>query len=109
MSPLAPAGQPRIGFLCVGSLFRSGLPPDGSLPRRPCPSLGSSEPTLPGTCTPQPAPMTGALMVSDLDAAMTRATSTGGTLVNGPMPVPGGARVVQFIDPQGAMFALVGV
>ncbi len=49
------------------------------------------------------------IMVSDLDAAMTRATSTGGTLVNGPMPVPGGARVVQFIDPQGAMFALVGV
>ena len=28
--------RPRIGFLFVGSLLRVELPPDGSLPRRPC-------------------------------------------------------------------------
>lgn len=31
-----------------------------------------------------------------------------GTVVNGPMEVPGGGWIVQGIDPQGAMFSLVG-
>ncbi len=42
---------------------------------------------------------------SDLDAALARATGHGATVMNGPMPVPGG-RVVQLMDPQGAAFAL---
>ena len=42
---------------------------------------------------------------ADLDAAMARATAHGATLMNGPMPVPGG-RIAQFTDPQGAVFAL---
>ncbi len=44
--------------------------------------------------------------VDDLDAAIARATAKGGKLVNGPMEVPGGDRVAQLTDPQGASFAL---
>jgi predicted enzyme related to lactoylglutathione lyase len=42
----------------------------------------------------------------DLEAAMKRATSKGAKVINGPMDVPGNARIVQLIDPQGAMFSL---
>jgi predicted enzyme related to lactoylglutathione lyase len=45
--------------------------------------------------------------VSDLDATLARAKSKGATVLNGPMEVPGGQRVVQLLDPQGAAFALV--
>ncbi len=48
------------------------------------------------------------VMVTDLDAALQRATAGGAKLLNGPMDVPGGARIVQMQDPQGALFALVG-
>lgn len=44
--------------------------------------------------------------VADLDAAVERATRMGGTLLNGPMEVPGGDRIAQLVDPQGAAFAL---
>jgi predicted enzyme related to lactoylglutathione lyase len=44
--------------------------------------------------------------VSDLDAAVERAKARGARLMNGPMEVPGGARVAQLADPQGAAFAL---
>ncbi|APR84214.1 putative hydroxylase [Minicystis rosea] len=44
--------------------------------------------------------------VDDLDAALARATKLGAKVANGPMEVPGGARIVQLFDPQGAMFAL---
>jgi uncharacterized protein len=44
--------------------------------------------------------------VGDLDAAIDRAKSKGAKVVNGPMEVPGGARVAQLDDPQGAGFAL---
>jgi predicted enzyme related to lactoylglutathione lyase len=43
----------------------------------------------------------------DLDAALARAKSKGATVLNGPMEVPGGQRIVQLRDPQGAAFALV--
>ena len=46
--------------------------------------------------------------VSDIDAAATRVTASGGQILNGPMEVPGGSWIVQCRDPQGAMFALVG-
>jgi len=45
--------------------------------------------------------------VPAIDAAQERVTSAGGRIVNGPMEVPGGAWIVQGMDPQGAMFALV--
>jgi predicted enzyme related to lactoylglutathione lyase len=43
---------------------------------------------------------------SDLDAALRRATTKGAKVLNGPMEVPGGGRVAQLQDPQGAAFAL---
>jgi predicted enzyme related to lactoylglutathione lyase len=46
--------------------------------------------------------------VAGIDAARERVASAGGQIVNGPMEVPGGAWIVQGLDPQGAMFALVG-
>ncbi|MEO6420567.1 MAG: VOC family protein [Polyangiaceae bacterium] len=46
------------------------------------------------------------IMVSDLDATIACATSKGAKLMNGPMSVPGGARIAQLSDPQGARFAL---
>jgi hypothetical protein len=45
--------------------------------------------------------------VDAIDAAMKRATDNGATVVNGPMEVPGGSWIVQCIDPQGAMFAML--
>jgi predicted enzyme related to lactoylglutathione lyase len=44
--------------------------------------------------------------VADLDAAVARAKSKDARLLNGPMEVPGGARIAQLLDPQGAAFAL---
>jgi predicted enzyme related to lactoylglutathione lyase len=44
--------------------------------------------------------------VADLDAAIGRATKKGAKVMNGPMDVPGGGRIAQMMDPQGAAFAL---
>ena len=44
--------------------------------------------------------------VDHLDDALARATKLGAKVMNGPMPVPGGARIVQLMDPQGAAFSL---
>jgi len=46
--------------------------------------------------------------VEDIDAAAGRVTGSGGRILNGPHQVPGGSWIVQGLDPQGAMFALVG-
>jgi predicted enzyme related to lactoylglutathione lyase len=45
-------------------------------------------------------------LVDDIDAAVERVTSNGGRILNGPMEVPGGDRVVNAMDPQGAAFSL---
>jgi predicted enzyme related to lactoylglutathione lyase len=45
--------------------------------------------------------------VPEIDAAAARVKAGGGAVVNGPMDVPGGSRIIQCMDPQGAMFALV--
>lgn len=47
--------------------------------------------------------------VDDVDAAAERVKTAGGTIILGPMDVPGGSRMLQGIDPQGAVFALVKV
>lgn len=44
--------------------------------------------------------------VTDVDDAVDRVTKNGGQVLNGPMEVPGGDRVAQCMDPQGAVFAL---
>jgi predicted enzyme related to lactoylglutathione lyase len=46
--------------------------------------------------------------IDDLDAALARVTKGGGQVLNGPMEVPGGDRIAQCVDPQGAAFALHG-
>ena len=44
--------------------------------------------------------------VPDIDAAAGRVTKNGGRILNGPMEVPGGDRVLNAMDPQGAAFSL---
>ena len=46
------------------------------------------------------------LSVDSSGPALARATARGARVLNGPMEVPGGQRVVQLLDPQGAAFAL---
>ncbi len=46
------------------------------------------------------------ISVADMDAAVERVKANGGKVINGPMEVPGGSRVAQCEDPQGAAFAL---
>lgn len=46
--------------------------------------------------------------VADIDAAVARVTAAGGKINQGPQEVPGGAWIIQGVDPQGAAFALVG-
>ncbi|MFC3227503.1 VOC family protein [Marinibaculum pumilum] len=45
--------------------------------------------------------------VPEIEAAAARVKAAGGQLINGPMEVPGGSWVMQGLDPQGALFALV--
>ena len=45
--------------------------------------------------------------VDAIDAAQDRVKSAGGQVINGPMQVPGGSWIINGLDPQGAMFALV--
>jgi len=44
--------------------------------------------------------------VPDVDAAAERIKASGGQILNGPMEVPGGDRVLNAMDPQGAAFGL---
>ncbi len=46
--------------------------------------------------------------VDDIKAAVARTTEAGGRVLNGPHQVPGGSWIAQCMDPQGAMFAVVG-
>jgi predicted enzyme related to lactoylglutathione lyase len=46
--------------------------------------------------------------VPGIDVAAAAISANGGHVINGPMEVPGGDWIVQGIDPQGAMFSLVG-
>jgi predicted enzyme related to lactoylglutathione lyase len=45
--------------------------------------------------------------VPEADAAVARVTDKGGRILTGPLQVPGGSWIMQCVDPQGAMFALV--
>ena len=46
--------------------------------------------------------------VPEIDAAAAYVTENGGQIINGPMEIPGGEHVFTGIDPQGAMFSLIG-
>jgi len=73
--------------------------------------LGGMMTTPPGMKTPDGRDVPPAWMyyvtVTDLDGALARAKGKGARVLNGPMEVPGGQRIVQLMDPQGAAFALV--
>jgi len=74
-------------------------------------AVGTGSPAIGGmmTCPPE-LPMPCWLYyvnVEAIDAAAARATAAGGQVVSGPMEVPGGSWIVQCLDPQGAMFAMV--
>ena len=45
--------------------------------------------------------------VDSIQSAMARVIQNGGQAINGPHEVPGGSWIVQCLDPQGAMFAMV--
>jgi len=45
--------------------------------------------------------------VDGIDAAASRVKDRGGRITNGPLQVPGGSWIIQCLDPQGAMFAMV--
>jgi predicted enzyme related to lactoylglutathione lyase len=73
--------------------------------------LGGMMTKPPGMKTPDGREVPNAWMyyvvTAELDAALARAKAAGATVLNGPMEVPGGQRIVQLMDPQGAAFALV--
>jgi len=46
--------------------------------------------------------------IGGFDAAVQRAQAAGGRILDGPIDVPNGGRVVRCVDPQGAIFALQG-
>jgi hypothetical protein len=56
---------------------------------------------------PQPPGWLYYITTPDLEAALARAQARGAKLLNGPMEVPGGQRIVQMMDPQGGAFAMV--
>ena len=59
-----------------------------------------------GKDTPKPPSWLYYVEVMGLDAAVGRAKAKGAKILNGPMEVPGGARIAQLADPQGVPFAL---
>ncbi|MCB1391385.1 MAG: VOC family protein [Rhodobacteraceae bacterium] len=63
--------------------------------------MGLMQPGMP----PAWLPYTG---VASVDAAKAAIEKAGGKIANGPMEVPGGAWIVQCVDPLGAMFAVTG-
>src|SRR3546814_15481496 len=80
------------------SIFRSFLEVGGV-------GIGAVMPVMPD----MPAPAwTFYIGVDDIDRAKAAIEAEGGTLVNGPMEIPGGEYAMNGIDPQGAAFGLVG-
>jgi predicted enzyme related to lactoylglutathione lyase len=55
---------------------------------------------------PGPSAWSHYVLVDDIERAAEATRTGGGQIVNGPMEVPGGDRIFQAIDPQGAMFAI---
>ncbi|MDQ0315941.1 VOC family protein [Amorphus orientalis] len=47
--------------------------------------------------------------VDTIDAGMGRVADAGGQVVNGPHEVPGGAKIAQCLDPQGAFFSITAM
>jgi predicted enzyme related to lactoylglutathione lyase len=72
---------------------------------------GRGEETLGGMWTkpadlPMPPNWLYYIRVANVDDAAERIKTLGGQVLNGPMDVPGGDRIAQCMDPQGAAFAV---
>ena len=81
-----------MGAMGAYQTFLSDGVPTGGMMTRP--------PGLPGPF------WTHYFMVDSVEAAADRIKAGGGSVVHGPMPVPGDSWIVQGVDPQGAAFAL---
>lgn len=87
-----PLGKHDMGPMGFYYIFgRNGLPAGGAFDRTA---------DMPGG----PAWL-GYVRVKDLDKTVAKVKSSGGTLLMGPMEVPGGDWIAQFADPHGALFA----
>jgi predicted enzyme related to lactoylglutathione lyase len=99
------AGWERLGEFDMGPMGKYLLWGRGGK------QLGGMMTTPPGMKTPDGRDVPPSWMfyvtTADLDAALARAKAKGARVLNGPMDVPGGQRIVQLMDPQGAAFALV--
>jgi predicted enzyme related to lactoylglutathione lyase len=63
---------------------------------------------MPGTPEMGPPHWNQYFRVADIDAAKATIEAGGGSVINGPMEIPGGDYALNGIDPQGAHFGLVG-
>jgi uncharacterized protein len=91
-------GLTRMGGMPMGELGEySFIGHDGGAP------IGAIMPRMPEG----PVGWSFYVRVDDVDAAKGRIEAAGGRVVNGPMDVPGGERIVQALDPEGALFGLV--
>jgi predicted enzyme related to lactoylglutathione lyase len=99
------AGWERLGEFDMGAMGKYLLWGRGGK------QLGGMMTMPPGMKTPDgrtvPPSWMFYITTADLDAALGRAKARGARVINGPMEVPGGQRIVQLMDPQGAAFALV--
>jgi len=82
-----------MGPMGVYQLFAAGGPPIGGMMNKPA--------QMPVNCWLY------YFNVDAIDAAVERVKKAGGTVINGPHEVPGGSFIIQCLDPQHAMFALV--
>jgi len=107
-----PAPDTAIGF--YGALL--GWSRQGGMPMGPMGNysfIGWAEKDCPGavmssTLTGAPVRWSWYVQVPGIDAAVAAATAAGGTLLQGPDPIPGGAFSASLADPQGHAFGLVG-
>jgi uncharacterized protein len=99
------AGWERLGELDMGPMGKYLLWGRGGK------QLGGMMTKPPGMKTPDgrevPPSWMFYITTDDLEGALGRAKAKGARVLNGPMEVPGGQRIVQLLDPQGAAFALV--
>lgn len=82
-----------MGAMGIYQLFAAGGPAIGGMMTRP--------PEVPQPCWLY------YVNVEAIDAAAARVKAASGQLISEPMAVPGGSWVVQCLDPQGAMFAML--
>jgi uncharacterized protein len=90
--------------LGIYAIFGHKIP--GSAPDGNAPPYGGMFNFTPEMGTAMPPVWVYYIRVKSVDESVTLIPSLGGKIMNGPMEVPGGDRIAQCMDPQGAMFAI---